>query len=46
MGAATDILPTDAELIQLTLLAPLPDFIISQVGEYMVTQEDNNIITE
>lgn len=46
MGAATDILPTDAELIQLTLLAPLPDFMISQVGEYMVTQEDNNIITE
>lgn len=46
MGAMTDILPTDAELIQLTQLAPLPDFMISQVGEFIITQEDNNIITE
>ncbi len=46
MGAMTDILPTDAELMQLTQLAPLPDFMISQVGEFLITQEDNNIITE
>jgi hypothetical protein len=46
MGAMTDILPTDEELIQLTQLAPLPDFMISQVGEFIITQEDNNIITE
>jgi hypothetical protein len=46
MGAMTDILPTDEELIQLTQLAPLPDFMISEVGEFVVTQENNNIITE
>lgn len=46
MGAMTDILPTDEELILLTQLGPLPDFMISQVGEFIVTQEDNNIITE
>jgi len=46
MGAMTDILPTNAELMQLTQLAPLPDFMISQVGEFLITQEDNNIITE
>jgi hypothetical protein len=46
MGANTDILPTDAELLQLTSIAIPANYIISQAGAFMITEDNNNIILE
>lgn len=46
MGAATDILPTDAELEQLTSILIPANYMISQAGAFMITEDNNNIILE
>jgi hypothetical protein len=46
MGANTNILPTDAELEQLTSIAIPDNFIIAQGGAFMITEDGNNIILE
>lgn len=46
MGAATDILPTDAELEQLTSIVIPDNYMITQGGAYMITEDGNKMILE
>jgi len=46
MGAATDILPTDSELEQLTSIVIPANYMITQGGAYMITEDGDKMILE